>query len=133
MAKLTLDNFGKEVEKLLEEYSEDVKSNLDEATKKVMKEGVKLLRSESKAKFGTSDKRDKKYATSWTTQFETGRMSTQGTIYNTEAGLPHLLENGHVSRNGTGRTLGSVKGREHIAPVDEKIATAFEREVKSKL
>lgn len=133
MAKLTLENFEKEMEKLLAEYSEDVKSNLDEATKKVMKEGVKLLRSESKAKFGTSDKRDKKYATSWTTQFETGRMSTQGTIYNTEAGLPHLLENGHVSRNGTGRTLGSVKGREHIAPVDEKIATAFEREVKSKL
>lgn len=133
MAKLTLENFEKEMEKVLSEYSEDVKSNLDEATKKVMKEGVKLLRSESKAKFGTSDKRDKKYATSWTTQFETGRMSTQGTIYNTEAGLPHLLENGHVSRNGTGRTLGSVKGREHIAPVDEKIATAFEREVKSKL
>jgi hypothetical protein len=133
MAKLTLENFEKEMEKVLSEYSEDVKSNLDEATKKVMKEGVKLLRSESKAKFGTSDKRDKKYATSWTTQFETGRMSTQGTIYNTEAGLPHLLENGHVSRNGTGRTLGSVKGREHIAPVDEKIATAFEREVKNKL
>lgn len=133
MAKLTLENFEKEMEKVLSEYSEDVKSNLDEATKKVMKEGVKLLRSESNAKFGTSDKRDKKYATSWTTQFETGRMSTQGTIYNTEAGLPHLLENGHVSRNGTGRTLGSVKGREHIAPVDEKIATAFEREVKSKL
>lgn len=133
MAKLTLDNFGKEVEKLLEEYSEDVKSNLDDATKKIVKQGVKLLRSESKSKFGTSDKRNKKYAASWTTQFETGRMSTQGTIYNTESGLPHLLENGHVSRNGTGRTLGSVKGREHIAPVEEKMVTAFEREVKNKL
>lgn len=132
MAKLTLDNFEKEMEKLLEEYSDDVKGNLDEATKKVMKEGVKLLRSESKAKFGTSDKRRKKYASSWTSQFESGRMSTQGTIYNTEAGLPHLLENGHVSSNGTGR-YGKVEGREHIAPVDEKIALAFEREVKNKL
>lgn len=132
MAKLTLENFEKEMEKLLAEYSDDVKSNLDEATKTIMKQGVKMLRSESKAKFGTSEKRKKKYAASWTTQFETGRMSTQGTIYNTEAGLPHLLENGHVSSNGTGR-YGQVEGREHIAPVDEKIAVAFEREVKKKL
>lgn len=133
MAKLTIDNFETEIEKLLSEYGDEVKDNLDDATKKITKEGVKLLRSESKANFGTSQKRSKKYASSWTTQFETGRMSTQGTIYNTESGLPHLLENGHVTRNGTGRTLGSVKGRKHIEPVEQKLITAFEREVKNKL
>ena len=133
MAKLTIDNFGQEIEKLLGEYGDDVLDNLDEATKKIVKQGVKLLRSESKSKFGTSPSRDKKYAASWTTQFETGRMSTQGTIYNTQSGLPHLLENGHVSRNGTGRTLGKVSGRKHIEPVERKIVEAFEREVKNKL
>lgn len=133
MAKLTLDNFGKEMEKILEEYSDDVKGNLDAATKKVMTQGVKLLRSESKSKFGTTPTRDKKYAATWTSSFESGRLSAQGTIYNTQAGLPHLLENGHVTRNGTGRTLGSVKGREHIAPVEKEIETVFEREVKNRL
>lgn len=133
MAKLTLDNFAKEVEKILGEYSEDVKGNLDAATKQVLKQGVKLMRSESQATFGTTNKRDQKYAKTWTTQFETGRFSTQGYLYNTQAGLPHLLENGHVSRNGTGRTNGFVKGRTHIAPVEKEIVEAFEREVKNKL
>ena len=137
--KLTLDNFGKEVEKLLEEYGEDVKDNLDDATKKIVNQGVRLLRAESKSKLGTSGKRKKKYASSWTTQFETGRMSTQGTIYNTEAGLPHLLDKGHVLKNGTGRVINKATGKDevpaypHIAKVEEEIVKAFEREVKNKL
>lgn len=133
MAKLTIDNFGKEMEKILEEYSDDVQDNLDDITKKITKQGVRLLRAESASTFQTSGKRSRKYAKSWTSTNETGRLSTQGTIYNTEAGLPHLLENGHVSRNGTGRSFGFVKGRVHIASVEKEIVEVFEREVKSKL
>ena len=76
MAKLLLDNFEKEMEKLLSEYSEDVKDNLDAVTKKVTQQGVKLLRSESAKAVGTSSKRSKKYAKSWTSSQETGRLST---------------------------------------------------------
>ena len=132
MAKLTLDNFSKEMEKILEEYSDDVKSNLDVATKKVTTQGVKLLRAESKAKFGTTPKRDKKYAATWTSSFESKRLSAQGTIYNTQAGLPHLLENGHALVAG-GRKIGEVAGREHIAKVENELIRLMEQEVKTKL
>ena len=133
MAKITLENFGKEMEKILEEYSDDISHNLDEVTKKVTQQGVKLIRSESQSTFGTSKRRKKKYAKSWTSSHETGRLSSQGTIYNTESGLPHLLENGHVTRNGTGRTYGKVNGREHIARVEKEIEDVYIREVKNKL
>jgi len=139
MAKLMLDNFEQQMNKLLAEYSDDVKGNLDEVTKKVTQQGVKLLRSQSAKAVGTSSKRSKKYSKSWTTSHETGRFSTQGTIYNTEAGLPHLLEFGHVLKNGTGRVINKELGKDevpaypHIAEVEEKIVRVFEREVKSKL
>jgi hypothetical protein len=50
-------------------------------------------------------------------------------IYNEHPGLPHLLEYGHVSRNGTGRTYGEVPGHEHIQPVEEEMVRDFERKV----
>lgn len=139
MAKLTLENFEKEMEKLLAEYSDDVKENLDQVTKKVTQQGVRLLRAQSASAVGTSSKRSKKYAKSWTSSNETGRLSTQGTIYNTEAGLPHLLEYGHLLKNGTGRVINKKLGKDevpgypHIAEVEEKLVRVYETEVKNKL
>lgn len=131
--KVTYADFSKTIKSLLSEYGDDVKNNVTEAAQKVTKEGVRRLKSESRDTFGTVKKRKKKYANTWTSTFVTGRTSSQGTIYNTQAGLPHLLENGHVSRNGTGRTYGKVSGRTHIATVEKEIETIFEREVTSKL
>lgn len=131
--KVTYADFSKTIKSFLSEYGDDVKNNVTEATQKVTKEGVRRLKSESRDTFGTVKKRKKKYANTWTSTFITGRTSSQGTIYNTQAGLPHLLENGHVSRNGTGRTYGKVSGKTHIATVEKEIETIFEREVTSKL
>lgn len=134
MAKrVTISNLDKAIKDALEEYGGEVKENLDQITKSVAQQGVKALKSESASTFGTTKKRKKKYAKTWTSTTQTGRLSTQGTIYNTQAGLPHLLENGHVSRNGTGREFGFVKGREHISKVEKALESIFEREVKSKL
>lgn len=133
MAKVTLDNLGDAIRDVLNEYGDDVRANLAQITKSVTQQGVKALRSESAATFGTTNKRKKKYANTWTSTVTTGRTSTQGTIYNTQPGLPHLLENGHVSRNGTGRTFGTVPGREHITKVERELERLFESEVKSKL
>lgn len=126
--KVTVDTLGDAVKSILKEYDNDVSRNLDEITKRVTKEGVKALKSESKAKFGTTKARKKKYAATWTSTVETGRLSTQGTIYNTQAGLPHLLENGHAKVGG-----GRVAGREHISTVEDRLIKEFEREVRSKL
>lgn len=131
--KVTADNLASTIEKMLAEYGDEVKTNLDAITKSVTQQGVKALKSESAMMFGTTSKHKKKYAQTWTSRFQTGRVSAQGTIYNTQPGLPHLLENGHVSRNGTGRTFGTVQGREHIRKVEQELIKTFEREVMAKL
>ena len=131
--KVTLDNLGTAIEDILSEYGDEVRANMAAITRDVTQQGVKALRSESAETFGTVAKRKKKYAKTWTSKFVTGRVSSQGTIYNTQPGLPHLLENGHVSKNGTGRVFGFVPGRKHIEKVEKKLETIFEREVTAKL
>lgn len=126
--KVTLENLGKEIDKILEEYSGDIESNLDEITKKIGKKGAQALKNESLAAFPDSKKHKKRYGQTWTSRAEKNRLYTTVTIYNSQPGLPHLLEYGHASRNG-----GRVSGREHISPVEEQLIAEFEREVESKL
>lgn len=126
--KVTVDTLGNAIKEILKDYDDEVSKNLTDITKEITKAGVQALKSESKEKFGTTKTRKRKYANTWTSQFETSRVSSQGTIYNTQPGLPHLLENGHAKVNG-----GRVPGRAHISTVEEKLIKEFEREVKSKL
>ncbi len=126
--KVTLDNLGDAIKQLLDEYGDDVSSNMDKITKEVGKKGVQALKSESKAKFGTSRTRSKKYANTWTSTTETSRLYTTVTIHNSQAWQPHLLENGHAKVGG-----GRVQGREHIRPIEEEIIRDYERELEDKL
>ena len=131
MAKrIPIDRLSAEVEKILNEYGENVQQNLGDIVKAMSKKGAQALRSQSKATFNGKD-----YSKGWTSQEETGRLSAQGTIYNKDLpGLPHLLEHGHALRRG-GRSIGkgSVDGREHIKTVEDALIKEFEQKVKSKL
>lgn len=131
--KVTIDNLGSEIKKILEQYSDDLQGNLDIVTKKVGQKGAQLLRNESKSTFpdgkGT-------YASGWTATAEKTRVYTVVTIHNKkQAGLAHLLEFGHVSANGTGRNFQTdkapVKGKEHIGPVEKELVLQYESEVRS--
>lgn len=126
MASNSFDSLQEKVMGILDEYAENISDGVAEATKAISKTGVKEMQSASKATFGGTGR----YAKGWKSQVETGRLSSQGIIYNEDLpGLPHLLENGHVSRNGTGRTFGDVKGREHIAPVEEKVVEMYQKTI----
>ncbi|MCI9402197.1 MAG: hypothetical protein HFF04_00800 [Oscillospiraceae bacterium] len=119
--KTPIDKLSSEIASLLEEYGDDVKESMDEAVKKVSKAGAKALRAESKQRFGGSGA----YAKGWTSTVETGKRSAQGVIYNKDLpGLPHLLEHGHLNRDGS-----RTPGRLHIAIVEEQIIEEFEKEV----
>lgn len=131
--KVTLEGLESAVKLILNDYANEINANLDTITREITKQGTQALKAESAATFGTVKRRKEKYAKTWTSAFETNSISRQGVIYNTQAGLPHLLENGHVSRNGTGRTFGYVPGREHIAKVEKELERLFEQEVRSKL
>lgn len=126
MASNSFDSLQEKVMGILDEYAENISEGVAEATKAISKTGVKEMQSASKTTFGGTGR----YAKGWKSQVETGRLSSQGIIYNEDLpGLPHLLENGHVSRNGTGRTFGDVKGREHIAPVEEKVVEMYQKTI----
>ena len=123
--KVSADAFASAVSKVLAQYSDNVRENLVDIVKDLSKKGAKEVKAKARTTFGGSGE----YASGWTSRFETGRFSAQGTIYNGAVpGLPHLLENGHANRGG-----GRTPGRAHIAPVEEEIVKQFENEVKSKL
>ena len=126
MAKrITVDQLTSEVNKILEKYGDDVQGNLNGIVRDITKKGATTLKGQPRSTFGGTGK----YASGWTTQMETGRVSAQGTIYNGSVpGLPHLLEHGHANRGG-GRTAGRV----HIAPVEQQLVIEFESKVRSKL
>lgn len=132
MAKATIDTLDDEIKKILDSYGDEVERNLKEITKQVTKKGVEALKSSSRSTFGTVKKRKRKYAQTWTSKTEVGRLYSKGTIYNSQPGLPHLLENGHALKNG-GRKLGTVPGKEHIKPIEDKIVKMYENEIMRKL
>lgn len=127
--RITPDAFQATVDKILAEYGDDVRGNMNDIVKGVTKAGVREIRSASRAAVGGTGK----YAGGWTSQMETGRLSAQGTVYNGEVpGLPHLLEHGHALKRG-GRTLGFVSAHPHIAKVEQEMIREFESKVMSQL
>ena len=124
MATTPLDRMASDIQKVLKEYADEVKDNVDSITRQMGQKGAKALKASSKASFGGTGK----YASGWTYQTEKTRFGNTTTIYNRTPGLPHLLENGHAKRGG-----GRVAGRKHIAPVEAELTRTFEMEVKAKL
>ena len=124
MAKrVGLEGLADAIAEVLEEYETEVERGTKEAVQKVAKAGVKALRQ-------TSPKKTGKYAKGWKADVTEGRLKAEATIYNAaKPGLPHLLEHGHVTKNGTGRTFAPTPAKEHIEPVETQINEAFERDI----
>lgn len=122
-------DFAEIVDRYLREYGVSCMDAVSEAITEVSGESVKKLRAESAAMFGRGE-----YSQGWTRTLERGRMRTVATVHGKKPtyALAHLLEHGHVSRNGTGRSFGNVPGREHIAKVaqwaeDETVDRAIQK------
>ena len=95
-----------EIMSALEEWSEEVEQEVDEAASDVVDKAVAKLRVRSPKMTGN-------YRKKWAKK----RLYVRGPDYR----LTHLLENGHVNRDG-GRTSPQV----HIAPVEEEAIAEFE-------
>lgn len=126
MAKKTpIDKFEDAITKILDDYGDEVRENLDAITENVGKAGVTLMRNQSKQTFpnGTGF-----YAKGWTKADITSRNGTTVILHNKHSGMPHLLEFGHAKRGG-----GRVPGRTHIATVESEIVEQYTAEVVNKL
>lgn len=124
MAKATPhDQLAAAISGILDEYANDVTLSMKDAVKKVTKEGTKALKRASAKSFGNGD-----YAKSWRFVYDADNLGASGLIYSSKPGLPHLLENGHMLRNGKFWT-----GKKHIEPIADQIEKEFEEEVVKKL
>ena len=93
-------------------------------------EAVKKLKAES-PKGSTG-----KYAKGWTRKLDRGRVSAGAVVYGKTAStyaVAHLLEHGHVKRNGTGRTFGKTQAIVHIEPIEQWAVGELEDRIISKL
>lgn len=119
-----------QVEEILDSYSKEVREATNKAEDTVAKEAVSKLKSTSPK--GSPHRR--RYAEGWAKKVEKGSAGVQTVIvYNrTNGPLTHLLENGHVVRNGKG-TYGRARAIKHIAPVNDWAVDEFPREIEREL
>lgn len=113
------DQLAAAINGILDEYANDVTVSMKDAVKKVTKEGTKALKRASAQAFGNGD-----YAKSWRFVYDADNIGASGVIYSSKPGLPHLLENGHLLRNGR-----FWQGKPHIKQVEDQIVEDFENEV----
>lgn len=116
-----------QVDDILMAYCKDVREISKDEIKKQADETKKMLRQ-------TSPKNRKKsrrgYAKSWDK-----KPNGDGgwTVYNRKNyQLTHLLENGHVIKNGVGQ-YGRVKPIKHIAPAEDAAAMRLPLRIKARL
>ena len=125
--KVTVDELRAEMKRILDEYVEDVNTAIDLCAIQEAKIAKSLLSTESPKLTGD-------YAKGWAYKKFKNKFTSGAVVHNkTDWQLAHLLEHGHVIRNGTKRTYGAVQGYPHIGPVADRVNQEFYEEVVSKL
>lgn len=125
-------NLDSTIEKILADYGEDAYKVLDSSVDRVAEEATRKLQA---VNFKTGGE----YSKSWVNDKEpTGRFATKRIVHNEEHyRLTHLLEKGHVVRNGrsriTGKAYGNANAYPHIAPVEEWAKSELPKEVEREL
>ena len=101
---------------VLQDYSKEVMDTYNTCGKEIADDTVSKLK---RVKFGRYDRG--KYSKSWAVKQEKSNWgSNTYIIYNKKHyRLTHLLEFGHVVKNGTKRVVGKARAIPHIKPMEE--------------
>lgn len=119
-------DFSAAMNELLAEYGDEVASVTVKVVEEVGKDARKKLRSKETGSFKD---RTGDYRRGWRAEFKKTRTGATATVYNeTDYRLTHLLEYGHIMRNGK-----RSKAYPHIAEVNDEAIRQFEQELVQKL
>ena len=112
-------DFNKTLIKHLQTYSKVLSKDVDKAAKEIAKDASVEVKKESPSDRG-------KYAKSWGVVYKKGNYIVRNKEHYR---LTHLLEKGHVIKNGTQRTFGDTNPQPHIKPVEEDVIKTFEKRI----
>ncbi|WP_447402328.1 HK97 gp10 family phage protein [Lysinibacillus sp. fkY74-1] len=108
----SIDDLSSLISRELRAFSNHVEEEVRKAARDEAKKGVEKLKATSPTRGGSNS-----YATGWKTK----KKGDNYIIYNEKKPqLTHLLENGHVNRDGS-RTSAIV----HIKPVEQEVIEGF--------
>ena len=118
MATVKIDQLGAEIAQALSQYTEEVSKAIEAEIDTTATE----LKDEIKAK---SPVMTGSYKKGWAVKKESSKGKVTRTIYNkTDYQLTHLLEFGHVNRDGT-----RTHGKAHIGPAEDKYITKLNKRI----
>lgn len=108
-----INDLGSQMQRYLQQYANDVRTEIETASKEEAQALAKVLKRQSPKDSGA-------YKKGWRVKKGKGR-GVKYIVHNaTNYQLTHLLEHGHAKRNG-----GRVSARIHIAPAEEQAVRTF--------
>lgn len=114
-----------QVNKILQEYVDDVDKTVLNVEEKVAKEAVKKLKATSPQ---NPKGRGRHYASDWKIDQRSKKHYAHLIVHNKQYQLTHLLENGHnIVKNG--KVVGHASAQKHIKPVEEWVKREVETEI----
>lgn len=125
-------DLSKAINDILTQYGDEVYGVMEECIDEVSEEAKDKLRAENHFR-----KESLKYAPSWINEKLQGKpLTAKRAVHNEDHyRLTHLLEKGHVVRNGTGRNKGKQRtdAFPHIAPVNDWVNKELVQRLERKL
>lgn len=123
--KVKIEDLGKEIAKIYEEYAEATVETVDKVTKEVAKDTSEELKKTAPSGHRTS----KKYKDSFKfKKLPSNKAKKSQVVYSDQYQLTHLLENGHITRNG-----GHTQPQPHWKPAEEKAEEKYLKRLKQEI
>lgn len=98
-------------------YTDEIVEEVEEGIERIAQEALEEVKSLSPVLERKNGKiKPKKYKKGWRLTIKKTRGVFKATIYNTESSLTWLLENGHLTRLGTGRKFYDEFGKKYAQP-----------------